>query len=344
MPPEPSHMALETAQTGAVLARQLAANQSVVRALAGRLRRENPRFIVTIARGSSDHAALYIKYLAEILLGKPCASLGPSLASLYQAPLDLRGVLALTLSQSGRSPDILALQAAAKRAGAVDAALVNDPQSPAALAAEVLLPLHAGAEASVAATKSMLAACFAGAALLAEWRGDDALRAGLAALPALLAAQTAPAAGELVAWLASATSAFVIGRGPTYAMAMEAALKLKETCGIHAETFSAAEVLHGPAGIVTSGFPVIAFLPPENGRAETLATLERLEAMGARILAVDCAPLPGVPTLVAAAAGHALATPLSLLHRFYSLAEACARARGRDPDRPPHLRKVTQTV
>src|SRR5580700_9802634 len=161
-------MNLEIAETGVVLARQLAANAPATAQIAALLRERAPRIVVTIARGSSDHAALYLKYLVEILLGVPCASIGPSVASLYNAPLRLEGALAITISQSGRSPDIVALQDAANRAGALTLALVNDVDSPAARAAQCLLPLHAGPERSVAATKSMIAALVAGAALIGQ--------------------------------------------------------------------------------------------------------------------------------------------------------------------------------
>jgi len=336
-------MALEIAETGTILARQLAANAPAVTQIAALLQRRDPRVVVTIARGSSDHASLYLKYLIEISLGVPCASIGPSIASLYHAPLRLEGALAITISQSGRSPDIVALQAAARRAGAFTLALVNDVDSPAAQGAEWLLPLYAGVEKSVAATKSMIAALVAGAALVGEWAGEAALTDAIAKLPALLSASHAPPPRALVDLVAGAKSAFVIGRGATFAVAAEAALKLKETCAIHAEAFSSAEVLHGPAGIITPGFLVIAFMPQDAAREGMGETLQRLAGMGANIVVVDVATSPAQSVLVVPAADHPLLTPLVMIHRFYGLVEACARALGRDPDNPPHLRKVTET-
>jgi glutamine---fructose-6-phosphate transaminase (isomerizing) len=336
-------MALEIAETGTILARQLAANASAVTHIAALLQHRDPGVVVTIARGSSDHASLYLKYLIEISLGVPCASIGPSIASLYHAPLRLAGALAITISQSGRSPDIVALQAAARRAGAFTLALVNDVDSPAARGAECLLPLYAGVEKSVAATKSMIAALVAGAALLGEWAGEAALTDAVAKLPALLSAPHAPPPRALVELVAGAKSAFVIGRGATFAVAAEAALKLKETCAIHAEAFSSAEVLHGPAGIITPGFLVIAFMPQDAAREGMGETLRRLAGMGANIVVVDVAPSPAPSALVVPAADHPLLTPVVMIHRFYGLVEACAQALGRDPDNPPHLRKVTET-
>jgi glucosamine--fructose-6-phosphate aminotransferase (isomerizing) len=378
-------MAQEIAETGAILTRQLAANASETRRVAALLRERDPRVIVTIARGSSDHASLYLKYLVEIELGIPCASIGPSIASLYQAPLRFEGALALTISQSGRSPDIVAMQAAARRAGALTLALVNDVESPVARGAESLLPLHAGLEKSVAATKSMIAALVAGAALVADWVGDDKLAEAIGKLPALLRAPAAQPSRSLIEIIAAARSAFVLGRGGTSAIAAEAALKLKETCAIHAEAFSSAEVLHGPAAIVTPGFLVIAFMPQDAAREGMVETLQQLARMGAQLVVVDVAPQParsvlehvpakwnpvrrqghastvestafsvdmGSPSdpistenaVVVPAADHPVLTPIVMIHRFHGLVEACAQALGRDPDNPPHLRKITETT
>ena len=181
----------------------------------------------------------------------PAPRIGPSIASLYHAPLKLEGAVAIAISQSGRSPDILAMQRAAKAQRALSVALVNDEDSPLAREANALLPLRAGPERSVAATKSMIAALIAGAALVAHWSDDAELLAALMKLPSVLnSSSAAPPATEAIATLAQASSLFVVGRGATLAIAAEAALKLKETSAIHAEAFSSAEVLHGPAGII----------------------------------------------------------------------------------------------
>ncbi|HXZ17026.1 MAG TPA: SIS domain-containing protein, partial [Roseiarcus sp.] len=254
-------MAAEIAETGQALRRQLDANREATQRLAAELRAGDPDFVVTIARGSSDHAALFLKHVVELKLGLACASLGPSIASLYQAPLRLFNAVAITISQSGRSPDIVAMQRAAKQAGATAIALVNEEDSPAAADADALLPLCAGLERSVAATKSMIASLVAGAALVAAWKEDADFYAALERLPAVLDAPPPTAPSDLEEALAGANSLYVIGRGPTFAVAMEAALKLKETSGIHAEAFSSAEVLHGPAGVVTAGFPALGFAP-----------------------------------------------------------------------------------
>ena len=337
-------MAAETAEAGARLAEALGANAHAISALAARLKALDPPMLATNARGSSDHAAAFAKFLVERELGLPCASIGPSIASLYGKRLRLSGAALLSISQSGRSPDIVAMQRAAREAGALTIALVNDDASPLAAGAETALPLHAGAERSVAATKSALLSMALAAAFVADWADDALLTRALSALPGVLSANAPPAPEAVLAPLAAAGSLFVVGRGATLAIASEAALKLKETCAIHAEAFSSAEVLHGPAGIIGAGFPVLAFVPQDEARAGALQTLERLTSFGAAPILVDTEPHAHWPTLIAPRAGHAALDAIAALHAFYGLAEAVSRRRGRDPDAPPHLSKITQTV
>jgi glutamine---fructose-6-phosphate transaminase (isomerizing) len=338
-------MATEIAEVGAVVRRQLAANAALTAKAAADLRARKPAFVATVARGSSDHAALYLKHLVELKLALACASLGPSIASLYHAPLKLEGAVAVAISQSGQSPDIVAMQRTAKAQRAMTIAFVNDEASPLAQEADALLPLCAGAERSVAATKSMIAALVAVASLVTHWGDDDELRAALTKLPSVLdSSSAAPPATEAIETLAQASSLFVVGRGATHAIAAEAALKLKETSAIHAEAFSSAEVLHGPAGIIGPGFPVLAFAPADAARPGFFDTLDRLAAFGATPLLVDIEPHKRWPTMVALSGGHPLLTPIVALHAFYRVAESTARRRGRDPDQPPHLKKITETL
>jgi glucosamine--fructose-6-phosphate aminotransferase (isomerizing) len=338
-----SMMRHEIDEAGDAAGRQIRENADAIREWGRRLRALDPPVLATNARGSSDHCALYLKYLVEIALGVPCASIGPSIASLYNAPLRLEGALAVSISQSGRSPDIVAMQRAAKQAGASTLALVNEVDSPLALGADGLLPLRAGPERSVAATKSMIVGLVAGASLVAAWNQDAALAAGLAELPDLLRGQTASAPEAIVELVATAKSSFVLGRGATYAIAAEAALKLKETSGIHAEAFSSAEVLHGPAALVWPGFPVIAFMPQDEAREGMEETLRRLTGMGARVLRVDAGGEDGDSRLACAAIDPAPLAAIAMIHRFYGLVETVARRLGRDPDNPANLRKVTET-
>ncbi len=338
-------MAAEITEAGAVVRRQLAANAVPIAKVAADLRAHKPLFVATIARGSSDHAALYLKHLVELKIALACASLAPSIASLYRAPLQVAGAVAVAISQSGRSPDIVAMLRMAKDERAMTIAFVNDEVSPLARGADALLGLHAGAERSVAATKSMIASLVAGASLVAHWSDDNELLVALDKLPSVLdLSSVAPPATFAIETLAQASSLFVVGRGPTHAVAAEAALKLKETSAIHAEAFSSAEVLHGPAGIIGPGFPVVAFAPADTARPSFFQTLDQLAAFGAEPLVFDSEPHERWPTVLTLDGGHPLLTPIVALHAFYRVAEETARRRGRDPDQPPHLRKVTETV
>jgi len=339
-----SHMLEEIGEAGDAVARQLGGNAELLAELAPRLRALDPPLVATIARGSSDCCALYLKYLVEIVAGVPCASIGPSIATLYHAPMRLSGAVSVAISQSGQSPDIVAMQRAVRRGGALAIALVNEVASPLAREAEALLPLGAGPERSVAATKSMIAGLVGAASLVAAWREDRALADAIANLPEILRGQTAAPPAAMLEQLAGARSVFVLGRGATLAIAAEAALKLKETCAIHAEAYSAAEVLHGPAELVHPGFPVIAFVPSDAARASMLATLAQMSDAGATVIAIEAGGADDPHRLAVANVEATLLDPVVMIHRFYRLAEALARRLGRDPDRPRHLSKVTETV
>ena len=334
----------EIGEAGDAVARQLGHNARLLAELGARLRALDPPLVMTIGRGSSDCCALYLKYLVEIVSGTPCVSIGPSIATLYRTPMRLRGAVSVAISQSGQSPDIVEMQRAARRGGALAIALVNDVASPLAGEAEALLPLCAGPERSVAATKSMIAGLVAGASLVAAWHGDRALADAIAALPDILRGQVAPPPAVMLERLATARSAFVLGRGATLAIAAEAALKLKETCAIHAEAYSAAEVLHGPAELVTPGFPIIAFLPSDAAREGMQAPLARLAEVGATVIVIEAGGADDPHRLAAAKVEATLLEPVVMIHRFYRLAEALALRLGRDPDRPRNLHKVTETV
>jgi glutamine---fructose-6-phosphate transaminase (isomerizing) len=335
-------MSRETTEAPAVVARMLTRNTAVITTIGQRLRALNPPVILTCGRGSSDHAAAYFKYLTEIMLGVPVASVGPSIASVYEAPLKLNGAVLVTISQSGQSPDIVALQRAAKAAGALTIALVNVTDSPIAAEADCTVPLHAGEERSVAATKSFIASCAAAAAIVAAWSGDAALTAAVNRLPQTLAAALEQDWSAAEA-LATERSLYVLGRGPALAMAEEAALKLKETASLHAEAFSPAEVMHGPLQLVERGFPVLCFAPDDAAAATTRVALDRLVSSGAKVFTSSALAMPGVH-LPVAATGHGLTDPIAIIQSFYGLAERIAQLRGHDPDRPVRLRKVTETV
>lgn len=338
-----THMAREVADIPQAAARFLDLSSEAVGAAAQSLRNIAPGVLVTVARGSSDHAVSYLKYAVELMAGVPVASVGPSIASIYRRPLRLQGAAVIGVSQSGRSPDIVEMMRSAGESGALSIAITNHIDSPMAEVCAHCLPLHAGEERSVAATKTYVASVLAGLCLLAEWQQDDGLRAALADLPAALEKAVALDWSPLSARLARAQSAFVLGRGPAYATACEAALKFKETCGIHAEAYSAAEVLHGPSAIVQAQFPVLALGVEDAALPQLCATAERLAAQGADVF-ITGADVPGCTRLPSVGGLHPLVAPLVSMVTFYAFIESLARRRGLDPDTPPHLRKVTETV
>ncbi|MBP2274950.1 MULTISPECIES: SIS domain-containing protein [Sphingomonas] len=338
----PTLMFQEAAEAGAAVARMLAANGPAFAALGAKLRAAPPAVIVTCARGSSDHAATYGKYLIETRTGIPVASAAPSVASVYAAPAVQGHALCIAISQSGRSPDLLATVAAQKAAGAHVVALVNDATSPLADTADTVIALSAGVERSVAATKSYIASLAALAALVAEWAEDDTLRRAVMGLPDALARSWALDWGSVGASLQDATNLFVIGRGIGLAVAQEAALKLKETCGLHAEAFSSAEVRHGPMAIVGSGFPIIAFATSDVIGDDVRAVAADFAARGARVSLAD-ARVDGAGDPPALTADPAI-EPILMIQSFYRMADALSRARGYNPDAPSHLSKVTRTL
>jgi glutamine---fructose-6-phosphate transaminase (isomerizing) len=332
----------EAAQAPAVVRTQLAANAAQVAQLAERLRRSPPRAVVTCARGSSDHAATFARYLIETRLGLLTASAAPSVSSIYEAAPALAGTLMLTISQSGASPDLLAVVSRARTAGARIVALVNAPGSPLAQLADELLPLHAGSEQSVAATKSYIGSLAATVQLVAAWAGDAALAAALQQAPEQLARAWQRDWSAAVARLTPVSNLFVIGRGLGLGIAQEAALKLKETCGLHAEALSAAELRHGPMALVRGGFPLLLFTQNDESRAGVMQLASELAAQGAEVLlaGAQLARTTELPTEGA----HPVIEPLLFAQSFYRMANALSLARGYDPDAPPHLRKVTETL
>jgi glucosamine--fructose-6-phosphate aminotransferase (isomerizing) len=339
----PSLMLQEAREAPAAVARLLKENAKACAALGARLRESAPPFAVSCARGSSDAAATYAKYLLEIRLGLVTASVGPSVQSVYAAAPNVKGALFFAVSQAGRSPDLLHLAEAARVGGAITVAFVNDTSSPLAGICETVLPLNAWPERSVAATKSCICSFAAILQLAAHWSRDRQLLDALDRLPEDLeraaAADWSPARERL----AAAEDIFIVGRGIGLGLALEASLKLKETCGIHAEALSAAEMMHGPMTLAGQSFPVLVF-SQNDGALQSIADLVGvLTRRGVPVVAAGSTP-DGCLALPCDATLNPFATPIALLQSFYPLAESVARARGRDPDAPPHLQKVTETV
>ncbi len=341
--PEQTLMFLEAAAAANAVKQQLEANAQRVADIGARLRAAAPRAVVTCARGSSDHAATYAKYLIETRLGLITASAAPSVSSVYRARQQLDGVLYIALSQSGRSPDLLANVEQAKENGALTLALVNVADSPLAQTADLVLPLYAGEERSVAATKSYIACLSAILHLVSAWSEKPELPPLLQSLPDQLAQAWALPWNTAVDTLASVNNLFVIGRGLGFGIAQEAALKLKETCGLHAEAFSAAEVKHGPMALVGRDFPVLVFTQRDETREGSNALVNEFRERGARVLVAGEGN--GHPDQLPVVAGSdPIVAPILAIQSFYRMANALSVARGYHPDQPPHLKKVTETV
>lgn len=336
--PDP-HMTAEIRDAPDAVARQAEALRGPLADLAARLRARPPRVVVTCARGSSAHAATFGKHLIERALGIPVAAAAPSIATVYGGRLALKDQLFLAVSQSGGSDDLVECTAMARAAGAVTVALVNVTGSPLAAVADIVLPMAAGPEVSVAATKTVVASLSALLRLTAAWLDDGRLAASIDRLPERLRDATDLDWSHALPALADAPSLVVIGRGPTLAIAREASLKLKETCHLHAEAFSGAEFLHGPVTLVSPRYPILMLMPTDAAAPGMEALAADLRRKGAALFATGS----GRGDLRALDPDHPETDAVCLIQSFYGLAVRLAAERGLDVDRPRHLKKVTRT-
>ncbi|MEM9341531.1 MAG: SIS domain-containing protein [Pseudomonadota bacterium] len=301
-------------------------------AVGAKLRQLNPNALVTVARGSSDHAATYLSYAIQSVLRIPVASIGPSIHSVYGHALKMRGLAALVISQSGGSGDIVKMsQSLAENDGCM-IALSNTAESPLASVVHEVVDMAAGPERAVAATKSFLNSIVAGLWLVADWSEDRMLAEALQTLPEAMRETCNSTWDEVEAALADTERAVIVARGPGLGLAHEFALKLLETCAIHASSYSGAEVLHGPSAVFGQGYPVIALTTgADTGMSQVLDQLPR---QGADVITLP----PQTRTK------HPLVDPLLDIQPIYRVAERLSLKRGLDPDNPPHLRKVTKTI
>ena len=342
MSPVETQMRREVLEIPAAVARLLQNGRDDIRQAADVIRARDPDFMISVARGSSDHVATYLKYVSELLTGTPIASVGPSIASIYRRQMRLNNSVCLSVSQSGKSPDIVDMARMSREGGAVTVALTNDPGSPLAHVADHTLNLHAGPELSVAATKTFVNSAVAGVWLFAEWAEDAALCAAIRSLPDALEEAVHVDWSAAREALGDRNSVFCLGRGPAYAISNEAALKFKETCQIHAESYSSAEVLHGPVSIVDYGFPVIAFASADEAEVALGTVADEISIKGATVFATTDQVERAI-ALPFARTGHALTDPIALVTSFYAMVEQVAGSRGINPDAPRHLKKVTET-
>ena len=337
-----SDMMAEARSAGQCVARQLLRDEDRYAQLGQALRSTAFDTALTIARGSSDHAAAYCAYLIMARMGKVVASLPMSLITLNKAPLQTRATLAISISQSGQSPDVVEPIRYFRDGGATTVALVNDIDSPLAHAAEWAMPLHAGKEQSVAATKSFITSLVAGARLVAHWQADPELLAGLEALPEALDNAARADWSDAIEVLAPARNIMVVGRGISFPLALEAALKLKETSSLQAEAFSGAEIKHGPMALIEDGYPLLVFATRGPTQASVLQLAAEMRGRGARVILAAPADVAERDLTLPVAATPDL-DPIVAIQSFYIMAAQLSAARGMDPDRPRHLSKVTRT-
>jgi glutamine---fructose-6-phosphate transaminase (isomerizing) len=337
-----SMMLKEAVSAAECVALQLASDTERYAELGRKLRTTPFNTALTIARGSSDHAANYVAYLIMARMGRVVASLPMSLLTLYKSPLVTRDTLTIAISQSGQSPDVVEPTRYFRDGGATTIALVNDINSPLAEAAEWAMPLNAGKEQSVAATKSFITSLVAGARLVAQWQNDPDLLDGLAALPDALRAASTADWSPAIEVLAPARNIMVVGRGISFPIALESALKFKETSALQAEAFSGAEIKHGPMALIEEGYPLLIFATRGPTQASLLQLAAEMRTRGARVLLAAPADVAERDLTLPTAPTPDL-DPIVAIQAFYVMAAKLAEARGFDPDRPRHLSKVTKT-
>lgn len=339
---ETTQMRREILEIPDAVDRLLSNGQSDIQAAAAAARDLNPTFLLSVARGSSDHACTFLKYASELVLQRPMASVGPSVKSIYDVDLLSSGALSFSVSQSGMSPDIVRMTEAIAGNGGMTIALTNNVDSDLAKVAKATLPIHAGPELSVAATKTFVTSLVAGLWLIAEIKQDRELIRAIHSLPTHLSAAIRCDWSSVVG-ATGGGSLFTIGRGPSWAIANEAALKFKETCLIHAESYSSAEVLHGPVSIVEDGFQVIAFAAQDEAEQSVAEVADALAEKGANVFATT-GKVRRASSLTHTRTDHWLTDPIASIVSFYQMVETIALSRGINPDKPRHLNKVTETV
>ena len=337
-----ARMAHEIAEAPQAVARQAADLAPPIADLVARLKRRPPQVVVTCARGSSAHAATYAKHLIERSVGAPVAEAAPNIASVYGRRLNLKDQLFLAISQSGRSDDLIEMALSARSACALTVAVVNATDGPLTRACDIVLPIGAGPELSVAASKTFVATLSAVQRLVAAWTSDETLASAVDGLPERLAEATALDWSEATEALSRTTSLVTIGRGPTLAIAREASLKLKETCNLHAEAFSGAEFLHGPVALAAARYPILMLMPTDQAAPGMRQLAADLRGKGAALLATE--PGDAAPgRLPALAPRHPETDAVCLVQSFYAMLIRVADRLGLDVDRPRHLQKVTRT-
>lgn len=326
---------------------QLKNNHQCIQNIVRAIKHKPPHFAITVARGSSDHAATFAKYLFELHLGRVTASAAPSVMAIYEQTVAMTNALVVGISQSGKSPDICRYFDAAARQNAHTVAMINTVNSPMGELAKHIVPLNAGLENAVAATKSFITTLTAMVHFTAVYTDDQTLLSKLYQLPDALAECCQMKWDGLLQELALAQNLYIMARGYGLPIAQEAALKLKETTGLHAEAYSAAEILHGPFALIKENFPVLILGQNDASCQSTLAVTKRMTELKAKTFLampgssnhhLNCSYHLPMPDKL-----HPILDPILNIQSFYMMAAQLAVLRGYDPDRPDNLMKVTET-
>lgn len=346
-----THMADEIRATPGAIDRLLSQGAEAISEAAVAILRARPRWVMIVARGTSDHAALFARYLLEVRLGLPVVMAAPSAQSIYRAAFDWTGALVIGVSQSGASPDLTCVTDAAREGGALTVAITNTRDSPLATSCEHVIECHAGAELSVAATKSYVNSLVALVALVAaldpNWSFDIA-RLSEAASESIAASERWIETTDVVGDLARSPGVLVLGRGFNLATAHEVALKLIETSGRLALPYSTADAEHGPLVLAGSDIPILVFEPPGIMAGHVAPVIEKGSRAGSRVWSVSLSESARSP-----GEGHSLVlpfvvpdevSPVPLVIPGQLIAEALAHGLGLDPDLPAGLEKVTLTL
>jgi glucosamine--fructose-6-phosphate aminotransferase (isomerizing) len=331
-------MAREIADIPVAAERLLGRSESLA-SIGARIGQFQPRSVVFCGRGSSGHVGVYLRYLVEVRLGLLASAAAPSVLTSYGARPDMRGTLFIVISQSGQSPDLVAMSHAARTSGALTLAIVNAESSPVARSCELVFSIGAGTELAVAATKTVVLSMIPGALLVAAWARDSILMAALRRLPDRFAEAHRCDWSEWGKALARAPAAFVAGRGFALGPVKELGLKLQETLRLPAIAFSAAELRHGPRAAITSTTPVLVLRQGDETGPAVDALVRDLHDSGETVF-VAGGPMGTLPWI---AEDDPICDPMVMLVPAYRAIEGAARARGLDPDNPPHLSKITRT-
>ena len=348
-----SFMEMECLESPSIILQQQISNLDVISEITNRLRKFPPHFVGTIARGSSDQAAHFAKYAIETQLGIITTSIAPSIHTLYKSNLNYKNTFVIGISQSGKSNDLIECMSFARKNGAITLSFINEKNSPLEKESQYFIPLLAGKENSGAATKSFTASLTRIIQFICYWNNDNKLKECLLKLPNILEKSNDLNFKLALNELKNTKNMLVIGRGLNFPIALEAALKLKETCGIHAEAFSGAEILHGPFELIKKNFPVLVFLQNDETLESLVKLIEKLQKLNAKIIVISSQNILNdkknkILNKTIHISTNECLTPLcdsvSLIYKFYPFVAALSRQKNKNPDTPLNLKKVTKTI